>query len=498
MNQPAALLTFHEVWTGMAPEIVLTCFAFLLMILDLLISKESRKSLTWIAILGIIISIGLTIRQLGWSQPAVVAHGLYYDDGFSSIFKLLFLVTTGFVLLMSVDYNKRIQLNLGEYPYLLLFATVGAMVMASALELITLYVGLELLSIASYVLIALRRTHAKSSEGAMKYLIIGSIASAFVLYGMSYIYGFTGTTNIAQATSQLAQIWDQSPALILMSLLFLLIGFGIKISLVPFHMWAPDAYEGAPTPITAFLAVLSKAAAIAMMVRIFIWGYSHHYSSWYLYIAVIVAVTMIIGNVTALSQRNFKRLMAYSSIAQAGYVLIPLAVLGKATQESSLWQGLSQIVFYLAAYVFMTVGAFVVHAVLEHETDSDDIDGYAGLYKRSPWLAFCMGIFLLSLSGIPLTAGFIGKFYVFLGAINFGFYWLAGLLFLASAIAFYYYFGVLRQVFAREPAEVFEGKKVEVAMSTNIVLLLCVIGTILLGVYPDLLLNVLSNLHWFG
>ncbi|UOF91569.1 NADH-quinone oxidoreductase subunit N [Fodinisporobacter ferrooxydans] len=498
MNQPAAMVTFHEIWAGMAPEVVLTGFAFLLMVLDLFISKESRKSLTWLAILGIVIAIGLTVRQFGLSQPVVVAQGLYYVDGYSSIFKLLFLVTTGFVLLMSIDYNKRIQLHIGEYPYLLLFATVGAMVMASALELITLYVGLELLSITSYVLIALRRDEAKSSEGAMKYLVVGSIASAFILYGMSFIYGFTGTTNIAQASSQLAQMWDQAPALILMSLLFLLIGFGVKVSLVPFHMWAPDAYEGAPTPITAFLAVLSKAAAIAMMVRVFIWGYSHHYDSWYLYIAVIVAVTMIVGNVAALPQRNFKRLMAYSSIAQAGYVLIPLAVLGKATQQANLWQGLSQIVFYLSAYVFMTVGAFTVHAVISQEVGTDDIDGYAGLYKRSPWLAVCMGVFLLSMAGIPITSGFFGKFYIFIGAINFGFIWLAAILFLASAIAFYYYFGVLRRVFVREPAEVLEGKKIDISFGANSVLILCVLGTILLGVYPDLLLNVLSNLHWFG
>jgi NADH-quinone oxidoreductase subunit N len=482
----------------MAPEIILTAFGFLLLVLDLFLSKDARKSLSWLGLIGVLAALGLAIHQLALPKPVVIANAMFIVDGFSSIFKILFLVTVGFVLLMSMDYNRKIQLNLGEYPYLLLFATVGAMVMVSALDLITLYVGLELLSIASYVLIAIRRNHIKASEGAMKYLVLGSIASACILYGMSFVYGLTGSTNIAEAGSQLMGIWDQNARLILISLLFMLIGFGIKVSLVPFHMWAPDAYEGAPTPVTAFLAVLSKAAAIAMMVRVFIWGYSHHYETWYLYIAVLAALTMLVGNISALSQRNFKRMMAFSSVAQAGYVLIPLAVLGKATAEASLWQALGQIVFYLGAYVFMTVGAFAVHGAITTESGTADVDSFAGLYKRSPWLAFCMTVFMLSLAGIPLTAGFFGKFYILIGAINFGFFWLAAVLFLASVIAFYYYFGVLRQVFARDLAGADEGTKIEVSLATNLVLLLCVVGTLALGIYPDLFLNVLNGLHWFG
>ncbi|MFD2170179.1 NADH-quinone oxidoreductase subunit N [Tumebacillus lipolyticus] len=501
--QTFTTLSFSGVWEVMAPEIILALLGFGMLLFDLFVSKEtSRRISPWLGVAGLLVALGFVIRNFG-----VVADGglkelsnmLYVLDDFGNVFKVIFILGTMFTLLMSIDFfrhNPRVKV--AEYSYLLIFATVGAMVMSSAYDLITLFVGLELLSIASYVLIAIRRDNAKGGEGAMKYLITGSIATAFALYGMSFLYGVTGVTNVAQGAQMIAQMWVEFKPLLVLSFLLMLIGFGAKIALVPFHMWAPDTYEGAPNPITSFLAVVSKAAGFALLFRLFIWAFGREFNELYIYLAILAALTMVIGNIAALVQKNIKRLLAYSSVAQAGYLLIPLAVLGNGNAQENIWLALGEITFYLAAYLLMTMGAFAILTHVTREAGTESLDAFRGLYKRSPFQAVAMTIFFLSMAGMPITAGFFGKFYIFLGAINTEMYWLAALLFVTSAIAFYYYFGVLKAMYMKEDDAPVTEQKAALPWSLGLIAWVGVIGTVALGVFPNLFLNVLNGLNWFG
>jgi NADH-quinone oxidoreductase subunit N len=495
--------TFADVWHVMAPEMILTIAAFVILIYDLFVSREnSRRVSPWLGVLTILVAMGFVIHNFSVvanEGPGQLSNMLYVLDDFGNVFKMIFLTGTLFVLFMSIDFfRSNPEVAVAEYTYLLLFGTVGAMVMASAFDLITLFVGLELLSISSYVLVAMRRGNAKSTEGSMKYLIAGGIASAFALYGMSFIYGVTGQTNIAFGAQMIAQMWQEMKPLLVLGFLLMTVGFGVKISLVPFHQWAPDTYEGAPNPVTSFLAVVSKAAGFALMIRTFVWGFAREFNDIYLYLAILAALTMVIGNIAALTQRNIKRLLAYSSVAQAGYLLIPLAVLGKGSSESNIWLSLGETVFYLAGYLFMTMGAFAVLTVVTRQAGTESLDAFRGLYKRAPFQAGAMTVFILSMAGMPLTAGFFGKFYIFLGAVNTEMYWLAGLLFLTSAIAFYYYFGVLKSMFMSEPATENAEPAAALPWSLSLITWLGLLGTFALGIFPNVFLNVLNGLKWFG
>ncbi|WP_238546089.1 NADH-quinone oxidoreductase subunit N [Tumebacillus flagellatus] len=500
-------LHFSDLWHVMAPEMILVIGGFLILVLDLFMSKESSRRLSpQLGILFLIAAFVLTIRNFGIVADNAAAGGdminlsnmLYVLDDFGNVFKLLFTAGTAVVLLMSIDFFKHnLEVKVAEYTYLMLFATVGAMVMASALDLITLFVGLELLSISSYVLVAMRRNHAKSTEGAMKYLVIGSVASAMALYGMSFLYGVTGQTNLAMGASTMLQLWDQFKPVLVLGFLLMLVGFGVKVALVPFHQWAPDTYEGAGNPVTSFLAVVSKAAGFALILRVFLWGFSRVFGDIYIYLVILAALTMVIGNVAALTQKNIKRLLAYSSVAQAGYLLIPLATLGKGSSIDNIWLSLGQTVFYLVAYLFMTMGAFAVLTVVTRQAGNETLEAFRGLWRRSPFLAVSMAVFTLSMAGMPLTAGFVGKFYIFLGTINTEMYWLGGLLFATSAIAFYYYFGVLKAIFLKD-SSVETHEKIQVPASIGVTIAIGLIGTIVLGVYPDAMMKLLNGLHWFG
>lgn len=488
-------ITFGDLWHVMAPELVLTVAAFLLMLLDALLPPAAKRAgiSSWIALVSLIASGVLAARRFG--QAAALGQGSYVLDDYAVLFKLLFLGTTLFIVLLSLDYHRHVELPKGEYTYLLLFGTVGAMVMASSLDLVTLFIGLEILSVSSYILVGVRRS-SKSAEGAMKYLVVGSIASACVLFGMSYVYGVTGTTNLGEAGFTLYQVWDAYQGIIVLGLLLMLVGFSVKISLVPFHMWAPDVYEGAPTPITAFLAAASKAAGFAMMVRVFLYGFATHFPDWGGLLVGIAAVTMVIGNLLAIVQRNVKRMLAYSSIGQAGYLLVPFAVLTGAYHGGNLLQSLSALYFYLAAYALMTAGAFAVLTVVARHANSEDVDAFTGLYRRSPLLAVAMTVFLFGMAGMPVTAGFAGKFFIALGAINTGYYWLAGLVFLTSVIAFAYYFGIVRRMFLQEPYGPADPLRTPAAVA--VVVALALVGTIGLGVAPGVMMHGLPGLNWFG
>lgn len=493
-------LDFLSVWNVMGPEVVLVIAGFLLLVLDLLLDKERKKVLPWLGIAALVAAGGRVVSNMAGLQSAQqlqqLSGYLYVLDDYGNIFKLVFLLGSALTLLMSVDYMRNVPLARGEYTYLLLFGTVGAMVMASSLDLVTLFVGLELLSLSSYILVAMRRNYAKSAEGAMKYLVVGAIGTALTLYGMSFVYGLTGTTNIAMAIDAIATMWGEFNFLFLLSLVMMLAGFGIKISMVPFHMWTPDTYEGAPTPVTAFLSAVSKAAGLAMLFRVVLFLYSRYISEWYMILVVLAVLTMVIGNVAAITQKNIKRLMAYSSIAQAGYLLVPIAVLGKGQSVVNLLQSLTDLVFYLGVYVLMTMGAFAVIAHVTRDAASESIESFRGLYRRSPFLAVAMTLFLLSMAGMPVTAGFFGKFLIILGAIHTQSFWLAGIMFAASVVSFYYYFGIMRLIFSND--EGVSGDRLRTPAGLSVVIGVALIVTVGLGVMPDKFLDVLGKLKWFG
>ncbi|WP_018132951.1 NADH-quinone oxidoreductase subunit N [Effusibacillus pohliae] len=505
MPQTVQQLDFLSVWNTMGPEVVLVGAGFLLLVLDLLFKGEQKRLLPWLGMLSLLVAGGMVVRNMLKLQTATelqqISGYLYIVDDYGNIFKLVFLVGSLLTLLMSVDYLRNVPLPRGEYTYLLLFGTVGAMVMASSLDLITLFVGLELLSIASYVMAGMRRHYAKSAEGAMKYLVIGAVGTALTLYGMSFVYGLTGTTNLAMAMQSVGPLWDEFGFLLLLSFVMMIAGFGIKISMVPFHMWTPDTYEGAPTPITAFLSAISKAAGFAMLFRVFLFLYfsmmpKDYMAKVYTVFAGLAILTMVIGNVAAITQKNIKRLMAYSSIAQAGYLLVPVAVLGRAQSQVNLLQSMTELVFYLAVYVLMTMGAFAIIVLVTREAGSESVESFRGLYRRSPFLAVAMSLFLLSMAGLPVTAGFFGKFMIVLGAVHSQSFWLAGIMFAASVVSFYYYFGVIRLMFTKETDGI--EPRLQTSAGLSMVIGVALVATVGLGVVPGVFLRVLENLKWFG
>lgn len=478
----------------MGPEVIVIGGAFLIMIVELFLPESQKKISPWLAVVALIASGTVLATRLG-ATVTTYSTAAYVVDGFGSIFKLVILIATLLVILLAIADRSAESLPY-EYSYLVLFATGGAMIITSGVDLVTLYVGLELLSIASYILVALYRKSARSTEGGLKYLIVGSIASACILYGLSFLYGVGGSTNLGQIGINLQSGWTNYSGILYLSLGLVLVGVGVKVSIVPFHLWTPDVYEGAPTPVTAYLAVVSKAAVFAFFLRVFIWVYGQKFGQWWDIIAWLSVITMVVGNVGALAQRNVKRILAYSSVGQAGYLLLPFAAVGTSTLLNDMWQALSSIAFYLFAYMFMTIGAFAVFAKVAEAGASEDIDAFAGLYKRSPFLASMMTLFLLSLAGLPLTAGFVGKFMIFLVAFNTGQYWLGVILFATSAIAFYYYFSILKAMFTREPAG--DQERIKSSPTLIVVVALCALGTLALGIVPAPLMDLLNGLRWFG
>lgn len=486
----------------MAPELTIFLTAVALSLMDLFLPRTfNRRMLAWWAVLGVGIAFLFSLAEIG-SPITTILAGTYRLDSFSIAFKLLMLIGAGFVLLMSADYDKKGEIAYrGEFYYLLMAALLGAMMMASSADMITLFVSLELLSLSSYILAGLRKRNHASNEAAFKYLVNGGIATAVILFGMSYIYGFVGSTNLYHIGSVLnvnshSSLYFSNRFLIVFSIVLVFIGLSFKLATVPFHMWAPDVYEGSPTPVTAFLSVVSKTAGFAMLLRFFfvalaqapgihvspINGPEIAFATIRPYIAVLASLTMIFGNTAALKQKNIKRLFAYSSIAQAGYLLVPFVCFTKLT--------LGDIWFYLMAYLFMNLGAFAVIQFVTEREGSADLKSFSGLYRRSPAVAVAMGVFLVSLAGIPVTAGFIGKFNIFFEALLSSHYWLVSVMIGTTVISYFYYFGVMVKMFLR-PA-VREGR-LRVPVGTGIVIGLGVIGTIGFGIFPDAALGFLHQ-----
>lgn len=484
----------HLQWSDlgyMTPELTLVIAAVVLSLLDLVLPKRiNRTMLGWLSLASILISIGFVISFLQPAEPKQLLGLSYRIDDFANIIKLILLTGAGFVTFMSIGLIKEREIpHIGEFFYLLLPATLGGMIMASSGDLITLFVGLELLSITSYILVAMRKKDLRANEGAFKYMVLGGISSAIILYGMSFLYGMSGSTNIAEISSAIGQNATDMLPLIYVSFFLLLAGFGFKIAAAPFHMWAPDVYQGAATPVTAFLAVVSKAAAFAITFRILYVVFAVGplsqlpiHGDVLLSLMVVAALAMVMGNFTALRQTNMKRLLAYSGIANSGYLLVPLAIYFSDVHFSNF----SEFAFYLIAYLFMNIGIFAVVMIIEHSTGDETTSGLAGLYYRAPATAVGTVFLVLSLAGLPISGGFFGKLYILLGTLQTHNYWLAAVMIGTSVVSYYYYFGLIRQMFMRSDME---SREVFITWPLGITLWLCVAASIVMGAVPQWVLN---------
>jgi NADH-quinone oxidoreductase subunit N len=463
------------------PEIFLFLWAVSIFIIDFFLKEDKKRNLGYLSLLGILI----TIILLFFSIQGEMFSKVYSSDSLSQFFKLVFLLSSFLAISVSVDFVAKFRAFKGEFFALILISTVGMMLLSSARELIFLYVSLELVTIPLYILAAYLKPDPKSAEAGLKYMLLGAISSAILLYGISLIYGITGTTFLQEIKTRLMvdylQIGPIGPGLFL-SFIFFIAGFGFKLALVPFHMWAPDVYEGAPTPITAFLSVGSKAAGLVAFLRVFFGSFLIYNPDWVTIIAVLAALSMIIGNIIALLQTNIKRMLAYSSIAQVGYILVGLVAISE--------RGVSSVAFYTLAYLFANIGAFVVAIAFELQTGSSEIKDYTGLSQSSPYLSLLMMFFLLSLVGIPPLAGFVGKYFLFASAIEKNLIWLVVIAVLTSVISLYYYVGVLREMYFRKNEN---AEKIFLPFGIKLALLICIIGVILIGLFPNPFLNFASQ-----
>ena len=437
------------------------------MLFDVLLPRqESRRSLGMMAVWGTLGILLYTFTLAG--PPATVYKGLYVLDTFAVFFKQLFLVSTVLALLFSLDYVQDWSRNQGEFYALLLFAVAGMMVMASANDLLTIFVGLELMTVVFYILVGFHLEQVKSSEAGMKYLILGSASSAVLLYGMSWIYGATGSVVLTEIAGKASA----SPA-VLLGVALMLAGIAFKLAIAPFHLWAPDIYEGAPTPITAMLAMGSKAAGFAILLRIFIVALPALQDYWLIAVSAMAVISMVGGTVVAMRQTNIKRMIGYSSIAQAGYMLAGLMAADV--------PGVQGMLFYAMLYIFANVGAFAVIVSVSQQTGTDEIEDFAGLAQKSPFLAVVMTIALLSMAGIPPMAGFVGKFYIFLAVIEQGHLWLALIGFIMSMVSVYYYLLVVKTMYMKEPKD---SRPLLVGSSIGVAAVASVLMTLFLGIYP--------------
>jgi len=453
------------------PELVLTGGSLLLLIVNALIPRSRQSLMSWFG-LAVLAVTAVAMIPFAGTPPINVARGLVAVDAFSFFFKIIFVLSAALTLLMSVRYLDVEGSRHGEYVFLVLASTLGMMFMASGTDLIVLFIGLETMAIAFYVLVGLLKPNRRSNEAAVKYFLLGCFSLALLLYGMSLMYGLSGSTNLRVIASAVAD-HGRDPWLVL-AVILVVAGIGFKIAAVPFHMWAPDVYEGAPTPITAFLSVGSKAASFAMLLRIFPEGLPSMAADWTMLFYVLAVATMTLGNVTAITQTNIKRMLAYSSIAQAGYVLIGV-IAGSS-------RGVAAALIYLLIYAFMQIGAFAVIVFLRRsDVVGDDLKDLTGLFTRAPVAAVAMLLFMLSLGGIPPTAGFMGKLWIFSAAIESHYVWLAVIGVLNSAVSLYYYLRVVVFMFMKTDGT---GSEPVMTPALAATLTVAVIGTILIGVYP--------------
>ncbi len=459
------------------PEFTLICVGLILLLLDLVITK--KETIAAVGIIGILVAIYGTFKLYGITGPQNAFFDMFVLDGYSNLFKVIFYLNLLLTICISIKYMAIEKTSFGEYYALLMFATAGMMIMASAADLILLYLGLELMALSTYILAGLMRKTPRSNEAALKYFFLGAFSSAFLIYGISLTYGMTGTTNIKEIAEAVRTLSIVNDPILMLGMIFIIVAFAFKIALAPFHMWAPDVYEGAPTSVTAFMSVGPKAAGFAVMGRVLFDAFGGMQVQWSSILAPLAVITMAVGSIIALSQSNIKRMLAYSSVAHAGYMLLGIIA---GTPE-----GLAATVSYLIIYTFMNMGAFAIVIMLRREGfQGEDIEDYIGLSKSNPTAAVLMLVFMFSLTGIPPTAGFIGKFYVFMEVINAGYTYLAVVAVVFSAVSAFFYLRIVMYMFMKDPKE-----EVVLAGSPSIsfTLALTSMMVIIIGVFPSVLLN---------
>lgn len=465
---------------ALAPVLVLSVFAMLVLVLDLW-GGRNKSLLVFTSLVGLLMTAISAFAK--HPIPAYSFNDSYIVDHMSLFFICIFTISSALAILLSVEYNEREGIRAGEYYALILFCTVGMILLASSTDMIMIFLGIEIVSICLYVLAGIRRNDHRSNEAALKYFLLGAFATGFLLYGMTLVYGSTGSTNLFKIAEFVQNPSAQSSPLLLMGLVLLIIGFGFKVASAPFHMWAPDVYQGAPTPVTAFMAVGPKAAAFAAFFRVFAEAFPEMSSSWEILLSIIAVLSMIVGNLGAIMQTNIKRMLAFSSVSHAGYIL--MAVIAK----SSL--GSSSMLFYMLTYAFMTFGVFGIIIILGRKGEENlEIQNYSGLAYKHPVIALSMTIFLLSLGGLPPFAGFVAKFYLFSAAIQEGLLTLVIIAVLNSAISFYYYLKIVVFMYMKEPEAEFN---ISLTPMTLFVVLIGVIGTIQLGIFPNAIITLASH-----
>ena len=474
----------------LTPEFIVTGLAFVVLTLDLFLPERRKWVLPFVAVAGLAVALVVSLAYL-WGVSDSLYGGVIRVDGYALFFKAFFIALGGVVILVSVDFVRRNLENPGEYYGILLFTVVAMMLLAASGELLTAYISLELLSFGLYVLVAYDRYNPKSNEGATKYILLGAFSSALLLFGMSQVYGLLGTTRFDEISRALAAADSLSPGLIL-GIALIVAGLGFKVAAVPFHMWAPDAYEGAPIPITAHLAVGSKAAAFALVLRLFAEAFMPIAEQWQVLLIALAVITMLLGNLVALAQRNLKRLLAYSSVGQVGYLLMGVAALAAMGDGSLELSHLASngIMLHLVAYAVTNMAAFLCLAAVFNITGRDDIAGMAGVARRAPVVGLVFAVSLFSLAGLPIFVGFTSKFYLFNAAAAQGLLWVAGVAIFASLISLYYYLMVVRQLYI-EPAG--ESVSIPVPRLTLGVLGALFAGMIVLGVYPAPLMRAIQH-----
>ena len=458
----------------LVPEIIVSIGACALLIIPVIGERGETASAKW-TMLGLLaitaVSLMVTSFAVEDMEQSRTFASMFALDSFSIFFKLIFIAVIAFVTLLSDDYLRASRYSGWEYYSLLAFALTGMMFMASGVHLISIYVGLELLSLSSYILAGYFKREQKSTEAAMKYFVLGTVSSAILLYGLSLIYGVCGSLNLIAIDRAMSTLITNDALMV--GIVLLGAGLCFKIAAAPFHVWTPDVYEGAPTPITAFLSTASKAAAFAIFARIFYVGLNHFQLDWSFVLASVAALSMIVGNVAAITQDNIKRMLAYSSIGHAGYVLLGVIALNE--------NGIRGVLVYSVVYLAATLGIWATVLMLQkHEYAGERIDDFQGLHSRAPFWAFAMVIFLLSLGGIPPTAGFIGKYYLFAAAVQSGFGWLAIIAVLMSAVSMFYYLRIVVAMYLRD------GQTAELTSSGSLRFVggVCLAITLLFGILP--------------
>ena len=466
----------------LSPELLLLFWALLVLGLDLLF-KKAKDSLAYLALAGLAPAIGAAVYLLLQGIDQSLLFDMVRVDAYALYFKIIACLASGLVILASMEYMKARTRYRSEFYGLLLLATLAMSLMAASTNLIMIYLSIEFMSLTSYVLVGYFRDDPRSTEGGLKYFLFGAITSALMLYGMSLIYGATGTTDLQEIATSLATMQAfTSPTrfLILPAILFMLAGFGFKIALVPFHQWSPDAYEGAPTPVATLLSVGPKAMGFAILIRVLLTALPLFQIDWVAILMGISIVTMTLGNLTAMRQSNIKRMLAYSSIAQMGYVLIGLVSVGPFSV------GINGVLLYLLAYLFTNAGAFIAVIAFSHVTNSDEIADYAGLVRRAPALAAVMVVFFMSLAGLPPTAGFVGKLFVFGSAVQAEYYYLAIIGVLNSVVSVVYYFNVVRQMFFLPPPV---EERLSLPRFPMAAVIISVLMIFIIGLYPQPFIN---------